>query len=102
MQYQIEPETALDNSLQMVTGISVGKDDPAFAKTGEAMAKKVLEAEERLSSLLDQFIAKFTGRHILLVINQRCRAGFRSLIIDFRCSIDPVIQDLAISVIRTW
>ena len=67
MQYQIEPETALDNSLQMVTGISVGKDDPAFAKTGEAMAKKVLEAEERtdlLEDALDSFLVKLSMKDI--------------------------------------
>ena len=62
-----EAETALDNSLLMVTGISGGKDDPAFAKAGEAMAKNVLEAEERtdlLEDALDSFLVKLSMKDI--------------------------------------
>ena len=51
----------------MITGISEGKDDPAFAKAGEAMTKKVLEAEERtdlLEDAIDSFLVKLSTKDI--------------------------------------
>ncbi len=62
-----EAETALDNSLLAVTGISRGKDGPAFAKDGEALEEAILKAEDRtdlLEDALDSFLVKLSSKDI--------------------------------------
>ncbi len=62
-----EAETALDNGLLAVTGISRGKDGTAFAKDVETLEKNILEAEERtdlLEDALDSFLVKLSMKDI--------------------------------------